>query len=153
MDWLDRQQEEEERFRNLNTEEPELKKLPHSAQHNVTLIGMIRGADGWYRCGFDESTRTIVPLELVEKANNEFMFCRFCKHSHPMVSPISGKIVSQCKFDLIARDLYTPACLRFREEDTCHKCTEFREDGYCEKKKHGVDYFGKKCEEYEEKQK
>ena len=60
MDWLDRQQEEEERFRNLHAEEPAPKPQPNRTQHNVTLIGVIRGVDGWYRSGYDESTRTIV---------------------------------------------------------------------------------------------
>lgn len=29
----------------------------------VTIIGCIRGVDGWYRAGFDEKTKTIKPLE------------------------------------------------------------------------------------------
>ena len=28
----------------------------------VTIIGCIRGVDGWYRAGFDEKTKTIKPM-------------------------------------------------------------------------------------------
>jgi hypothetical protein len=63
MDWLDRQQDREERFRNLHNEEPSPLPLPPPVQHNITIIGVIRGVDGWYRAGYDEQTKTIVPLE------------------------------------------------------------------------------------------
>ena len=33
----------------------------------VTIIGCIRGVDGWYRCGFDEARKAIVPLEKLEQ--------------------------------------------------------------------------------------
>lgn len=29
----------------------------------VTIIGCIRGVDGWYRAGFDTRKQTILPLE------------------------------------------------------------------------------------------
>lgn len=32
------------------------------AAYPVTLIGCIRGADGWYHAGFDERKKTIIPL-------------------------------------------------------------------------------------------
>ena len=36
-------------------------------RHQITIIGCIRGVDGWYRCGFDEERKAIVPLELIEQ--------------------------------------------------------------------------------------
>ena len=70
MDWLDRQQEEEERFRNLHAEEP-APYPPPPVQHNVTIIGVIRSIGGWYKAGFDENTKTIIPLERIGWARNK----------------------------------------------------------------------------------
>lgn len=67
MDLLDRIEERKERLRNLHDEEPETQP-PSPVQHDITIIGCIRGVDGWYRCGFDENTKTIVPVELLEKS-------------------------------------------------------------------------------------
>jgi hypothetical protein len=68
MDVLDRVTEVMEAKSRFTYREPESK--PESKpepKHNITIIGVIRGVDGWYRAGFDENTKTIVPLELLEK--------------------------------------------------------------------------------------
>ena len=70
MDWIDRQQEREERFRNVRAgqnPEPATSERPQKVVHEVTVIGVIKGIDGWYRCGFDEATKTIIPLEFIGK--------------------------------------------------------------------------------------
>lgn len=66
MDFLDRLEENEERFRAMRRREARKTAEP-KPMHNITIIGVIRGVDGWYRCGYDEQTKTIVPLELIEK--------------------------------------------------------------------------------------
>lgn len=66
MDWLDRLEEREERFRSVRRQEPTRRiDEPPKTTHSVTIIGVIRGADGWYRAGYDEQTKTIVPLEKI----------------------------------------------------------------------------------------
>ena len=68
MDWLDRVTEYQEKTNPLTVRDSELPDSPEPedrARHNITIIGCIRGIDGWYRCGFDEQTKTIVPLERV----------------------------------------------------------------------------------------
>lgn len=70
MDILDRYQEELERRRALHEKSgPRQASQADEAQkarHQITLIGCIRGVDGWYRCGFDEERKAIVPLEQIE---------------------------------------------------------------------------------------
>ena len=66
MDYLDRLEENEERYRAMRRREPMLTAEPKPI-HEITIIGVIRGVDGWYRCGFDENSKTIVPVELIEK--------------------------------------------------------------------------------------
>ena len=66
MDYLDRLEENEERYRAMRRREPMLTAEP-KPNHDITIIGVIRGVDGWYRCGFDENSKTIVPMELIEK--------------------------------------------------------------------------------------
>ena len=66
MDYLDRLEENEERYRAMRRREPNRTAEP-KPKHDITIIGVIRAVDGWYRCGFDENTKTIVPLELVER--------------------------------------------------------------------------------------
>ena len=67
MDFLDRLEENEERYRSMRRREPNRIAEPNP-RHDITIIGVIRGVDGWYRAGFDENTKTIVPIELIEKA-------------------------------------------------------------------------------------
>ena len=76
MDILDRYQEEIERRRERQAKGKPLTAAVRSAaladdekkvRHQITVIGCIRGVDGWYRCGFDEERKTIVPLELIEQ--------------------------------------------------------------------------------------
>lgn len=69
MDYLDRLEENEERFRAMRRREPRQTAEPKPT-HDITIIGVIRGVDGWYRCGFDENTKTIVPVELIERAKD-----------------------------------------------------------------------------------
>ena len=66
MDWLDRLEEREERFRAVRRPEPTRRfDEPPKTSHNITIIGVIRGVDGWYRAGYDEQTKTIVPMERI----------------------------------------------------------------------------------------
>ena len=73
MDWLDRVNEHMEKTSPLayhgpdQTPQPEQRMPP---KHEITIIGVIRGVDGWYRCGFDEATKTVIPLEKLERAEN-----------------------------------------------------------------------------------
>ena len=68
MDWLDRQQDREERLRNVHrTPEPARHNEPPKTNHEITIIGCVRGVDGWYRAGFDEQTKTVVPMEFLGK--------------------------------------------------------------------------------------
>ena len=47
----------------------------------VTIIGCIRGVDGWYLAGYDKRKETIVPLEQVEQ--EIFSDCTICNRSNP----------------------------------------------------------------------
>lgn len=76
MDILDRYQDELERRRAMRDKGKPLTAAVRSAaladreqkvQHQITIIGCIRGVDGWYRCGFDEARKQIVPLEKIEQ--------------------------------------------------------------------------------------
>lgn len=67
MDFLDRLQAREERLRNLHTVEAPAKPQPNPSAHTITVIGCIKGVDGWYRAGYDENTKTIIPMEMIEK--------------------------------------------------------------------------------------
>ena len=69
MDYLDRLEENEERFRAMRRREAQQTVEP-KPMHDITIIGVIRGVDGWYRCGFDENTKTIVPVELIERTKD-----------------------------------------------------------------------------------
>ena len=64
MDKLDRYQEEQENkqafFAKPAPEAPRSDILP--ADYPVTIIGCIRGVDGWYPAGYDSRTGTIRPL-------------------------------------------------------------------------------------------
>lgn len=68
MDYLERYQaEQEERRAFLATRHAtRADDGPHTdmraEDYPVTIIGRIRGVDGWYRTGFDEKTKTIKPL-------------------------------------------------------------------------------------------
>ena len=69
MDYLERYQaEQEERQAAIARQRaPRADDGPHtdmrSEDYPVTIIGCIRGRDGWYRAGFDEKTKTIKPIE------------------------------------------------------------------------------------------
>lgn len=43
-------------FARVNSEPP---------KHNITIFGCIKTESGWYRLGFDEATKTMIPLEKV----------------------------------------------------------------------------------------
>ena len=73
MDDLDRVQQAEEEMREL--EEARQSRDCGSAalcdgtektpKHSITIIGCIKTETGWYRLGFDEETRRMIPLETV----------------------------------------------------------------------------------------
>ena len=101
MDYLDRLEENEERYRAMRRREPNRTAEP-KPMHDITIIGVIRGMDGWYRCGFDENMKTIVPLEMVERrsiySNDD---CGMCVNSDPDTNhcydvPINGG--TPCKY-------------------------------------------------------
>ena len=85
MDILDRYQEEIERLRErqaLHGGSPHATRADEEqkVRHQITIIGCIRGIDGWYRCGFDEERKQIVPLERIEKFNQLYRFeCSVCR--------------------------------------------------------------------------
>ena len=79
MDFLDRLEENEERYRAMRRREPRQTAEP-KPKHDITIIGVIRAVDGWYCCGFDEQTKTIVPLERIEKITQLYNFeCSVCR--------------------------------------------------------------------------
>ena len=83
MDYLDRLEENEERFRAMRRHEPRQIAEPKPT-HNITIIGVIRCADGWYRCGFDENMKTLVPVECIERRSIYFYEdCPMCANSDP----------------------------------------------------------------------
>jgi len=78
MDILDRYQEEIERRqamhdkgRTLETRSASQADEEQKVRRQITVIGCIRGVDGWYRCGFDEDRKQIVPLEQIETCTTE----------------------------------------------------------------------------------
>ena len=70
MDYLERYQAEQEERRAFLARQraPRADEGPHTdiraEDYPVTIIGCIRGIDGWYRAGFDERTKTIKPIEM-----------------------------------------------------------------------------------------
>jgi hypothetical protein len=103
MDVLDRVTEVMEAKSRFTYCEPEsAPEIKPKTKHNITIIGVIRGVDGWYRAGFDENTKTIVPLELIERRSIYFNDdCPMCKNSDPDTNlcydiPINGG--TPCKF-------------------------------------------------------
>lgn len=69
MDWLDRIEANEERFRAVRRPEPSRRiDEPPKTTHNITIIGCIRGVDGWYRAGFDLKLKL---RKLLRKARGE----------------------------------------------------------------------------------
>ena len=53
----------------------------------VTIIGCIRGVDGWYLAGYDKRKKTIVPLEMVQRRSiNFYDDCPTCANSDPETS-------------------------------------------------------------------
>ena len=53
------------------------------ADYPVTIIGCIRGVDGWYLAGFDQRKRTIIPMQMIQRRS---IFsgddCRMCANSN-----------------------------------------------------------------------
>ena len=73
MDDLDRLQAiEDERFeheearRSLDFGSPRTTLADDApTKHSITIFGCIKTETGWYRLGFDEATKTMIPLEKV----------------------------------------------------------------------------------------
>lgn len=63
------------------------------------------------------STAEVRTAPLADEGEEHDRTCRRCKHSHPCISPISGKAIAQCKIDLIGRFPGTPACDKFELEE------------------------------------
>ena len=71
MDYLDKLQaaedearEREESRQRLDCGSAVLRDGTETA-HSITIFGCIKTETGWYRLGFDEATKTLVPLEKV----------------------------------------------------------------------------------------
>ena len=73
MDILERaeaeriQREETLRAARAKREERPRTDMP-AADYPVTIIGCIRGRDGWYRAGFDERSQTIKPVQALDSS-------------------------------------------------------------------------------------
>ena len=66
MDDLDRVQQTEEEMREFEEERHGKGKPTVSTdtpKHSITIIGCIKTETGWYKLGFDEETRRMIPLE------------------------------------------------------------------------------------------
>ena len=70
MDFLDRLQAKEDEARerlearqSLDGGSAVLRDGTEKTKHVVVVIGCIRGIDGWYKLGFDEETKRLVPIE------------------------------------------------------------------------------------------
>ena len=70
MDYLERYEAEQEERRAFLARQRAARADdgPHTdmraEDYPVTIIGCIRGIDGWYRAGYDERTKTIKPIEM-----------------------------------------------------------------------------------------
>ena len=70
MDRIERMEAELEAVRALRERSPHATRANESKprtdmpaeQYPVTIIGCVRGVDGWYTCGYDQRSRSIVPL-------------------------------------------------------------------------------------------
>ena len=58
-EFLDRQAMPQQADQRPRTDMPE-------TDYPVTIIGCIRGVDGWYLAGYDNRTKTIKPLEKID---------------------------------------------------------------------------------------
>ena len=71
MDYLERYQAEQEERRaflarqHATREDDGPRTDVRAEDYPVTVIGCVRGIDGWYRAGFDEKTKTIKPMERI----------------------------------------------------------------------------------------
>lgn len=69
MDYLDKLQAAEDEAREREEAKETHRKTAAVAEeppkHSITIIGCIKTETGWYRLGFDEATKTLVPLEKV----------------------------------------------------------------------------------------
>ena len=82
MDKLDRYQEElERRHAFFAKPEPEAPRSDiRAADYPVTIIGCVRGIDGWYRAGFDHAKNAVMPMERIEKISQQYVFeCSECR--------------------------------------------------------------------------
>lgn len=90
MDILDRRdaeiQEKREWLAMRNTPRATRAEGPHTdmplSDYPVTVIGCIRGFDGWYQAGYDHRKETIVPMERIQtrEINKD---CPVCVRSDP----------------------------------------------------------------------
>lgn len=74
MDYLERYQAEQEAVQALHERSPHATRADEETRprtdmraedYPVTVIGCVRGIDGWYRAGYDERTKTIKPMERI----------------------------------------------------------------------------------------
>ena len=58
-----REREESKEPRKIHAEEVFAAAEP--PKHSITIIGCIKTETGWYKLGFDEETRRMIPLEVI----------------------------------------------------------------------------------------
>lgn len=88
MDYLEKYEAEQEARREAIASTAAVCSAPRSdirlADYPVTIIGCIRGVDGWYLAGFDQRKRTIIPMQMIQRRS---IFsgddCRMCAISDP----------------------------------------------------------------------
>ena len=102
MDWLDKLQAyQDEARQSLDCGSAVLRDGTEKTRSDVpfypiTIIGCIRGVDGWYQAGFDEMKKTIIPMKMIERRSINFNEdCPMCAHSDPKTNhcmnvPING---------------------------------------------------------------
>ena len=64
----------------------------------------------------DASTAEVRTAPQADDGNQQ-KTCRICKHSHPLISPITGIFMADCKLDKTARNADHPACYKFEQEN------------------------------------
>lgn len=88
-EFLDRQAMPQQADQRPRTDMPE-------ELYPVTIIGCIRGVDGWYLAGYDNRKKAIVPTKLIQRRSIYFYNdCGMCANSDPktdicMMCPIHG---------------------------------------------------------------
>lgn len=76
--------EEERRAVFFAKPEPEAPRSDiRAADYPVTIIGCVRGMTGWYRAGYDQRKRMIIPMQMIQRRSIFFQDdCPMCANSN-----------------------------------------------------------------------